>query len=111
MGVDVEWHSKAHEQWDWELSRSTLLAEFGDTDHVLSDLISALDPAAYPVLGAVDPYGDTCLDGAGAREALSEVGKLKALQPLGSVPPLDALEEILRSCIGRPGTVVAFIGD
>ncbi|WP_405008410.1 hypothetical protein OHV13_33720 [Kitasatospora purpeofusca] len=112
MGVDVELHAMMPARpRNWELSRATLLAEIGDEEDILSDMISSLDPEAYPVLGGVDPYGDTFLDADGALAALAEIGRLKVSRPALPTPVIDGLERILQHCVQRPGAVVEFIGD
>ncbi|GAA3011131.1 hypothetical protein GCM10020229_23340 [Kitasatospora albolonga] len=111
MGIDVEWHSEDSDLSDWEASRRTLIGDVGDDDEILSDLVSGLNPADYPALGAVDPYGDTHLDSAGAEKLLAEVLRLTSSQPAEIATMLTSVATLLENCIDRPGTFVVFAGD
>ncbi|MFF8775130.1 hypothetical protein [Kitasatospora sp. NPDC015120] len=112
MGMDVELHSMAPPlPMDWEKSRCTLLSEMGDRGDILSDFISSLDPKVYPILGSLDPYGDSCLAGEYALRALVEVGKLKTSRSSIPSEKLAELERLMLECVKRPGAVLIFIGD
>ncbi|MFF2353373.1 hypothetical protein ACFVVL_26735 [Kitasatospora sp. NPDC058115] len=110
MGVDVEWHSRVPDLPDWHASRRTLLGAVTDEDDLLADLIPTLSAESYPVLSAVDPYGDTVLDSGQATIALSEVARLGA-EAWSERMFCEELARLLERCTERPGSVVAFVGD
>jgi hypothetical protein len=77
-----------------ELTRA--LPPFGDPD--------------FPMLGLVDPYGDTIFNGLQMRSVIPEIQRLKKLTPN---PPavLDELEDLADLCANGIHLYLVFVGD
>ena len=78
-----------------------------------ADLSRVLPPAGdpgFPMLGLLDPYGDTTFSSLQMRAVLPELHRLKQLTP--SPPPvLDELEELAEECADGVHVFLVFVGD
>lgn len=85
-------------------------------DSVRSDpdfdpVLAGIDRTIYPILGHIDPYGDTVLNGMQVETLLTEISRLR---PEGTVIPdqfADELIELCRKCLTRPHQFIWFIGE
>ncbi|MEV8378124.1 hypothetical protein AB0P21_35625 [Kribbella sp. NPDC056861] len=78
-----------------------------DFDPVLSEV----DRSAYPILGHVDPYGDTILN---RLQVESLLGEIDALRGNGDVIPKTFAEDLIGlcdKCLSKPHRFLWFIGD
>jgi hypothetical protein len=78
-----------------------------------ADLSRVLPPAGdpdFPMLGLLDPYGDTTFSSLQMRAVIPEVRRLKQLTPNPPVV-LDDLEELAEECADGVHVFLVFVGD
>jgi hypothetical protein len=80
-------------------------------DPVFDPVLAGIDRMAYPILGHIDPYGDTVLNSMQVETLLTEITRLL---PESSVIPdrfANALIQICRKCLSRPHQFIWFVGE
>ena len=85
----------------------------GQIDDEAVELTRALPPTGdpdFPMLGLIDPYGNTWFSPMQMRAVVPEIRRLRALLPN---PPevLDDLEDLALVCAEEPHVFLVFIGD
>lgn len=83
-------------------------------EHTYNPIVEWVDRARFPMLGHIDPYGNTIFNGGQMQTLIEELELVRALYPEASSQSADAVSEIQRLCeIGarRPHTYLWFIGD
>lgn len=78
-----------------------------------SELSKALPPVGdpgFPMLGLLDPYGDTVFSSLQMRAVIPELRKLKQLMP-NAPPVLEELEELAHECADGVHVFLVFVGD
>ncbi|MEV7028401.1 hypothetical protein [Kitasatospora sp. NPDC093558] len=86
----------------------TVLESLHDGDDVLMDIVTGLPREDFPVLGTIDPYGDTVLDSRQCATARAEVRGIPDWRNNSQLVSLDAL---LSKCSEAQGTYVYVAGD
>ncbi|MFD8080745.1 hypothetical protein ACFV4F_03485 [Kitasatospora sp. NPDC059722] len=108
MGLDVFWHSELPDLRSWESLQRTVTESFGDEHDVLMDVVTKLPRKGFPVLAAIDPYGDTVLD---SRQCASARAEVQGIPTWRDDSQLVSLEALLSKCSQAPGTYVYVAGD
>jgi hypothetical protein len=82
-----------------------------DVDPEFDPVLLGIDRAAYPILGHLDPYGDTILNRMQVRTLLEELDRLG---PDNRVMPAQfraSMVELCEKCLARPHRFLWFIGE
>ena len=80
----------------------------GATD--LSKVLPQVGDPDFPMLGLVDPYGETIFSSLQMRAVIPELHRLKKLTPNPPVA-LDDLEELADECADGVHVFLVFVGD
>lgn len=95
---------------DLRSARGEILASLR-ADPNFDPVLAGVDRLAYPILGHIDPYGDTILNGMQVETLLTEVARMP---PESNIIPdqfADALVELCRKCLSKPHQFIWFIGE
>jgi hypothetical protein len=95
---------------DLRSSRGEVL-ESVPADPKFDPVLLGVDRVAYPILGHLDPYGDTVLNRMQVRTLL---GELKSLEGDDMVVPAQfraIITELCEKCLARPHQFLWFIGE
>jgi hypothetical protein len=76
----------------------------------LDRVMPPTDDPDFPMLGHVDPYGDTVFNPLQMRKVLPEIRLLKRLAP-NPGPVLDELETLAEQCEEGVHIFLVFVGD
>jgi hypothetical protein len=74
-------------------------------------VLAGIDRTQYPMLGHLDPYGDTILNRMQVGTLLAEVSTLRS--ELAIIPHsfADELEDMCAECLRRPHHFLWFVGE
>ncbi len=76
----------------------------------LTKLMPPMDDPDFPMLGLLDPYGDTFFSGTQMRRVIPELRKLRDLT-LHPPPVLDELDDLASECAEGVHRFLVFVGD
>ena len=82
-----------------------------DTSPEFDPVLLGIDRVAYPILGHIDPYGDTILNRMQVRTLMQEIDNLESD---GNLIPADfrgALIGLCEECLAQPHRFMWFIGE
>jgi hypothetical protein len=74
-------------------------------------VLAGVDRSVFPMLGHLDPYGDTVLNRMQVETLLGEISLVRSRGGLISDSFGDSLVDICKKCLSRPHRFVWFIGD
>jgi hypothetical protein len=87
-------------------SLESLVAEPG-----FDPVLQGIDRSLYPILGHLDPYGDTILNRMQVRTLLEEIDRLGDDGFPGSHTFKSALMDLCQNCLAHPHQFLWFIGE
>lgn len=76
----------------------------------LAKLLPPMGDPDFPMLGFLDPYGDTFFSGVQMRRVIPELRKLRELTPQPP-PVLEDLEDLASECAEGVHRFLVFVGD
>ena len=83
-----------------------------DPKNCLARLLPEIDGQQYPVLGGIDPYGDTLFNGLQMRRFLLEWADVSARASTSEERDLVAkIDELARRCRDEVHLYIRFVGD
>ena len=91
-------------------AKGEVLGRIVEGAHDLVRTLPPMDDPDFPMLGLLDPYGDTFFSGFQMRRVIPELRKLRNLTPR---PPsvLQDLEDLASECADGVHTYLVFVGD
>jgi hypothetical protein len=78
-----------------------------DFDPVLAEI----DRSSHPILGHLDPYGDTVLNRMQVASLIAEISRVRGEGILIREPFARELVELCEECLRRPHRFIWFIGE
>lgn len=84
----------------------SLAAEVG-----FDPVLQGIDRRVYPILGHLDPYGDTILNRLQVRALLEEIERLGEDNGVISVRFRSALVNLCRKCLAHPHQFLWIVGE
>ena len=95
---------------DLRSSRGEVLDSL-EADPKFDPVLLGIDRVAYPILGHLDPYGDTILNRMQVRTLLDEIDRLGSDAKL--IPPQfqESIVELCKKCLAKPHRFLWFIGE
>jgi hypothetical protein len=83
-----------------------------DPKNYLAKLLPEIDGEKYPLLGGIDPYGDTVFNGLQMRRFLMERADVSAKASISQERDLVAkIDELARRCRDEVHLYIRFVGD
>lgn len=95
---------------DLRSSRGEVLGSV-DADPKFDPVLLGIDRDAYPILGHLDPYGDTILNRIQVRSLLGEISRLGPEDKLVPVQFRESLVALCEKCLAHPHQFLWFIGE
>lgn len=80
-------------------------------DRHFDPVLAGVDPKGYPILGHLDPYGDTILNGMQVKTLLKEIELVREDERIIVATFADTLVAMCHECLSRPHQFLWFIGD
>jgi len=95
---------------DVRSSRGLLVASVvADPD--FDPVLMGVDRQKYPMLGHLDPYGDTVLNRLQVESLLKEISEVRCNPEIVSAEFADKLVALCRECLHRAHRFLWFVGD
>jgi hypothetical protein len=91
-------------------SRGEIL-ESVDAEPKFDPVSLGIDRVAYPILGHLDPYGDTVLNRMQVRTLLEEIDRLGSGERFFSTRFRESLTDLCVKCLARPHQFLWFVGE
>lgn len=95
---------------DVRSSRDEVLASLAASPE-FDPVLLGIDRVAYPILGHIDPYGDTILNRMQVRTLMEEIDRLGSGEKLIPADLRVALIGLCKECIAHPHRFTWFIGE
>ncbi|SDT33035.1 hypothetical protein SAMN05428941_2489 [Streptomyces sp. 2114.2] len=80
-------------------------------DSEFDPVLSGVDRKRYPILGHLDPYGDTVLNRLQVESLVEEISEVRTNQEIISSEFADKLVALCRECLLRPHRFLWFVGE
>jgi hypothetical protein len=80
-------------------------------DSEFDPVLSGVDRKTYPILGHLDPYGDTVLNRLQVETLLEELSEVRSNPEIVSAEFADTLVMLCHECLQRPHRFLRFVGE
>lgn len=80
-------------------------------DSEFDPVLSGVDRKRYPILGHLDPYGDTVLNRLQVQSLLEELSEVRSDPEIVSAEFADTLVLLCHKCLQRPHRFLRFVGE
>jgi hypothetical protein len=74
-------------------------------------VLAGVDRAAFPILGHLDPYGDTVLNRMQVETLLKEISQIRLDHSIIPVQFVEPLVGLCERCLSRPHRFLWFVGE
>jgi hypothetical protein len=81
------------------------------SDPGFDPVLSGVDRKRYPILGHLDPYGDTVLNRLQVQSLLEEISEVRSNPEIVPAGFADELVALCRECLLRPHRFLRFVGE
>ena len=95
---------------DLRSSRGEVLESLA-ADPEFDPVLLGIDRVAYPILGHIDPYGDTVLNSMQVRSLLEELDRLGPDDKMIPAQFRASIAVLCEKCLARPHRFLWFIGE
>jgi hypothetical protein len=92
-------------------ARGNVLRRVVERIEVLAKALPPVEDPDFPMLGLLDPYGDTVFSSMQMRSVIPEIRRLRELSPPSAHDVLDDLEGLASECADRAHVFLVFVGD